>query len=548
MLLILLCVLLFFVVCGIAILSSLVNALTHQTKNLEVPAVSWREGIAVLLGIAAADFGIYQTICDPSQVFGPAGFAAFLAVAPLILWFGSRSVRFTFTKALLVLMIWCAAWKVLFSGSSSAFFCALLLIQLLAMAGTEARFTVRHALDFINTSIAPGRICRFFMGFGVRGHWTGAGCAAVFVPIALVLIFVGIFLAANPTLGQTLLEVLKWIRIDWRWLPRGTQIIFWIPAGLFFSALLAPRIWNDEKEPQKPSDQTDSPAPAPQYAVCRNTLWAVVGVFAAEIAWEVGTMLYWDPPVDFCYGTFCHQGAAWLTTALLLATGVLELIFRPSLYRDPRVTSLQIPAVIWTFLCALLACVIYWRLGVYAAQTGLTTLRVIGFFGTTAVVGGLGWMLLKILLRRNFNWLLRRYVGTVCFLTFFFCALPVQTWIWQFNCARIQAGNYGPTLHLTAQFIPLEGKVQLFTLLSNREPVIAQGTAALLAHSAVEDEPLTNWRSFNFVRRSFLRRQKTYAKVLEPYQRHADPQTHENPVGANAWSALSDFGLAHYQN
>ncbi|MDO4575560.1 MAG: DUF4173 domain-containing protein [Planctomycetia bacterium] len=523
------------IIIGYAILGIL--GLLYRVVNREpsgvvdILPVRWREMAAVVLGIVAVDFCLYQGALEsmrlPCPIFPPAGKAAFLAGMPLVFWLGCRC-RPNGTTLLLTLLTWAAAGKVLYCGSLQAFFCGMVLLGLLVMAGTGAKFTLRSLLWFVDSGVrkTPRRIADYFVRFrkNREAHVSTTGCSAVLIPLMAVLVFGSLFVAANPTLRETLSNLLAKIRLDERYLPKFTQVLCWGMSGATLVGLLLPRVW---KTPEAVPEQELEPCPSPWYAVSRNTLWAVVGVFALEIVYEIGSMIYWDPPVDFCYGTYCHQGAAWLTFALFLATVVLEMIFRPAVYRDVRIRGLWTPALLWTLLCVALGGVIYWRLGVYIAQTGMTTLRVVGLFGTTAVVVGLFWMYLKIRLRRRFVWLLRKYVGTVAALFFLYSVLPIQACIWKYNTTQIMAGNYGPVQHLVHQTIPPEGLLQIFPLLGHPEPAISNGAAALLAMSRDlfwGDHPssylpyhVSNWREWDYVDAHFTSHRDFNHAELQPF-------------------------------
>ena len=121
-------------------------------------------------------------------------------------------------------------------------------------------------------------------------------------------------------------------------------------------------------------------AASPWYAVFRNTLVTLIALFLAYLVFEFTTLFQREFPDGFYYAGYAHQGAAWLTLALALATGLLSLIFRRSMSRDPRVGWVRQLAWAWSGLNLLLAIAVYNRLMIYVGFNGMTRMRMIGFF------------------------------------------------------------------------------------------------------------------------------------------------------------------------
>ena len=156
-----------------------------------------------------------------------------------------------------------------------------------------------------------------------------------------------------------------------------------------------------------------APSPSPLYAACRNTLVTVIVLFAIYLVFEFKTLWWRVFPPGFHYSGYAHEGAAWLTVALALATLILSLAFRGSILLDPRLRALRRWAWIWSLENVLLAIAVYHRLYIYIGFNGMTRMRIVGIFGISAVLVGFLLVLWKIAHHRGFLWLLRRHLWTV---------------------------------------------------------------------------------------------------------------------------------------
>ncbi len=68
--------------------------------------------------------------------------------------------------------------------------------------------------------------------------------------------------------------------------------------------------------------------PRPLFLVLRNTLAVVILVYAVYLSFEFHTLWFRAFPKGFYFSGYKHEGAAWLTIGLALATSILSLIFR----------------------------------------------------------------------------------------------------------------------------------------------------------------------------------------------------------------------------
>ncbi|MGN1273535.1 MAG: DUF4153 domain-containing protein [Thermoguttaceae bacterium] len=227
----------------------------------------------------------------------------------------------------------------------------------------------------------------------------------------------------------------------------------------------------------------------------------------------------------------------WLTMALGLATLVLAGIFRQKVCAHEKVNSLKRLAFLWIVENVLLAVTIYIRLGIYVQQTGLTRLRVVGFFGTTAVAVGIVWMALKLKKDRPAGWLISRYAWTVAVLIWLYSVFPVDFLVWKYNVAEFQAGNKAVLVHVADQRISAEGLIPLFDLLQTEDPVVQKGAAFVIWNRRPRGE-YVDWRS------SFLAEERLRMMFKDPKTQKLLEEARHNPYAADE---LKIYGERYYR-
>jgi hypothetical protein len=167
----------------------------------------------------------------------------------------------------------------------------------------------------------------------------------------------------SETLSRALEQLRSWL-VE---LSLG-EIAFLACVGWISIALLRARVMaaNGRKSVQTvvapaPVQQAEA-APRPLYLAWRNSLALVVLIYAAYLVFEFRTLWFRQFPRGFYYSGYAHEGAAWLTIALALATSILSLIFRGRILADGRVNRLQRLAWVWSAENLLLAAAVYNRL------------------------------------------------------------------------------------------------------------------------------------------------------------------------------------------
>jgi hypothetical protein len=323
-------------------------------------------------------------------------------------------------------------------------------------------------------------------------RWNRVAGLSVMLPLAAFLAFSVLFILANPDLltsfGDRISRILQAFR-EWliEYSPEPAEAVFWgvtawLTIGMLRPLLSGPLLEEWARWEGNPK-RGGAPSPAPLYAACRNTLVTVIGLFAIYLAFEFKTLWWRVFPPGFHYSGYAHEGAAWLTVALALATLILSLAFRGSILLDPRLRALRRWAWIWSLENVLLAIAVYHRLYIYIGFNGMTRMRVVGIFGISAVLIGFLLVLWKIARNRGFLWLLRRHLWTVAMAVYVYSVIPVDVFVVQYNVRRILAGDAAPSVQISVHPISAEGVLCLPPLTQCDDAIVREGVCAYLAET-----------------------------------------------------------------
>lgn len=451
----------------------------------EQPPVTWREIIGLIALVVLSDAAIYHS-------HGFAGPAAFFALAPLLLTFAAPRPRRPPRLWLLSAMIAVLAARLVWCGTALQVAVGVPLLAAFAMTLAGQRPYILELLAYIWQALPAGvnGLLLHARGGGrlgrpvLRLHWLG-----VILPAAALVIFSVLFTLANPDLLSAFGENLEYVLTrlhDWLagFMPTPLEVGFWLAVLCIALGLLRPLLRGPllrEASAGAGATTERKPAPAPLYAAYRNTLLAVIVLFAVYLAFEFKTLWFRQFPEGFYYSGYAHEGAAWLTAALAVATLLLSLIFRGAILRDARVGNLRRLAWLWSLENFLLAVAVYHRLYIYIGFNGMTRMRVVGILGITAVVIGFSLVLYKIARGRSFLWLLRSQLTALALVVFVYAAAPVDYLVVNYNVRRILAGDPAPSVQITEHPISAEGVASLTPLLDCDDAIIRDGVAALLA-------------------------------------------------------------------
>ncbi len=493
------------------------------------PAVRWREILSILALVVLADITIFRAT-------GYAGGAVSLLAAPLLLLIGSPAPKFSITLSGLGVMAGVTAARLVWQGSISSAFAGFLVVAAFAMALSGRAPFVLELLGYVGKSWIDT-----FDGLGHYDKWLRQRFRffpKVFslqwiLPLIAVLVFSGLFVAANPDLASQVKQTLTRLLNDLGgWLENFStsppEVVFCIAVGWCLVGMLRPADWSQEPDPfASPPEKIEiTEAAAAQnssmFSACRNTVMAVSVLFAAYLVFEFQTLWFRKFPKGFHYSGYAHEGAFWLTVALGLATVVLSMIFRGSTLQDPRLPSLRRWTWLWSVENFVLALAVYNRILIYVGFNGMTRMRVVAFLGISSVVVGFLLVLWKIAHNRGFLWLLRRQILTVTLAAYLYVVTPVDWLVYTYNVRRILSGDPAPAVQITEHEVSPEGLLTLPPLMYASDPIIRDGIRSMLTDraQALADQLATNsnagWTAYQMVNARLAQRLSQFPDETNP--------------------------------
>jgi hypothetical protein len=487
---------------------------TEPDDAAKITPLNVQELLAVVASVCVADMTIYRG-------HGYTGLAVFFLAYPALLLIGRSEWRPKLAVYGIAALLVALALRLCWYGSPLGVVC-----------GIGLTFAFATALDrkvpFVNEVFAAASRS---MVNGLRNLWGNvlyvqqstphfnvrASLSIVF-PLIALLAFGGLFVLANPDavsfFGKRIADVLDSMS-EWlvRTALRPTELIFWtftacVTAGLLRPILQLGQMLGGLTEPRYPwqqhplvtrgvvsgvvsdgteppvADKTEASTKSPLYDAFRNTLLTVILLFAGYLIYEFNSLWFRSFPEGFYYAGCAHQGAAWLTIALALATVTLSLVFSGTVMNDPRLSQLRRLAWIWSAQNLILSLAVYNRLQIYVHFNGMTKMRVIGLFGTTLVVVGFLLVVWRIAKNRDFLWLLQRQLWALALAFYFYALTPVDGLSAAYNVRRVQQGQVASCMQLGVHNLDLEGTLALLPLLDSPNANIRSGVAARLADEA----------------------------------------------------------------
>jgi len=499
--------------------------------------VKVRELLAVSGLIVLADLTIYRG-------YGFAGLAALFTVAPILLFWGAPRRRGglvlgAFAAMLLVLaaaLVWCG------SAGQVALGAGLVIAFAMILVGMKPYVIDVILFAFFTLGTGGAGLTKYLRsldrGTGLipRATWL-----KVVLPLAAVLGFGTLFVCANPDEAKT---IGGWLARGWNsvwetiyeFSPTAPEYLLWIATAWIAGGLLRPLVRNSvfaAEDVSASATEGDGSAlsEAALYAAFRNTLISLIMLFAAYLVFEYKTLWGRVFPKGFYYAGYAHEGAAWLTLALALATGVLSAILRGGVLRDPRSPRLRRLAWIWSVENLLLAVAVYHRMYIYIGFNGMTRMRTVALLGMTAVVVGFLLVVWKIMHGRGFAWLINRQLWTLAAAIYLYAVIPVDALVHSYNVRRIMAGDLAPSVQITVHPIDSGGILVLHPLVNCTDDAIREGIRALLAERAIRGDTIDrrrageNWTSYQLADRMLLEKlhanQSDWSPYLDPVARAA---------------------------
>jgi hypothetical protein len=438
------------------------------------------ELLSVLTTVVLADFTIYR-----GQ--GYTGLAAFFLGAIILLAIGKRPRQLRWPLWLIAGMLLLLAARLVWCGSPLQVASGLVLVVAFATAlDGQTPFTI-SVLTMGSQAIAagiPALAETLARGTPTRIH--RSWILNVILPAAAFLVFSGLFVLANPDavrfVARQLEAFFNWLG-EWfvRMPLRPEEAAFWLIVALLAAGLLRPILRLDAFLPITATLVDARPTQSSLYAAFRNTLAAVIGLFAIYLTYEFYTLWKRDFPEGFYYAGYAHVGAAWLTVALALATLMLSVIFSGRILDDPRLPALRRLAWIWSLENLLLSLAVYNRLFIYIDFNGMTWMRIVGLFGISLAVAGFLLVVCKIVWKKDFPWLIHRQMWALAVAIYLFALVPVDGIAASYNVRRILAGDLSASMQIGVHPLDLEGVLALPPLLDIQTEEIREGVAALIA-------------------------------------------------------------------
>ena len=178
-----------------------------------------------------------------------------------------------------------------------------------------------------------------------------------------------------------------------------------------------------------------------------------------------------------------------------MSTVVLGVIFSGRLREHPKAKRLLVLAVPWIAQNFVVAYWVLARLHLYVGYNGLTRMRIVGIYGTVAVIAGLTLVAWKIRRGHSLFWLLRRQLAALALTLALLGITPLDLMTWHVNTRLIATMEIPkPAVQLVVQPISPEGLMLLPPLLDHGDPAIARGVAALLGRwYCADDAPNRRW-------------------------------------------------------
>lgn len=476
---------------------------TMQNPHSIVPSVRILDLLLVVGMVVASDWILFR------HFSGYAGWACWGIVAAVLLVIGIGSrLKWEISKPLTWLIggtILLACIRLVWQGDWAIVLVLLALLIMLIMVLHNLRL---KALPFLSLMVG-------WLPSGLVA-WPGAllslsGCAQDRIrrryiewgiPSVMGLVFGGLFLKANP---DGFLLFWDWwseqMDILYQWMQGFTvgQALFWIFVSLVSFGALMPTlmpITGKDLEAPPTNDctsrgETNPSATKSSYAISRNTLCYLIGVFGVYLWMEFRNMWFREFPEGFYFSGYAHQGAAWLTIALGLTTIVLSIIFshhsqETAISNDSSLHTLRLLGQIWFIQNLLLALCVYNRMYVYIDFNGMTRLRILGLLGITCVVAGLVLVLMRIYRGWRFSSLVYRQFWTMTCFLFIYLLIPLDAIVYRYNVRCIQSINPRPSVQIVAHNISPEGVMELIPLVHASDDIIREGMRAFLAQKHIE--------------------------------------------------------------
>jgi hypothetical protein len=478
-----------------------------RPKAAPKPAPLRARELAAALGVAlVADLALWSR---EGLAAGGFGLALLFVATPLLVLAAARRWRTSARLGVVTALLGAVVARCVFDPTAGTVLAGLALVLLFTLTLRARRMFVPEALTSALAAIAKlaSRLGAALAGvklLAARTRFRDVSLLPVLIPLALCGVFAGVFALANPVVAHGL---------DVAWsaiarvvgVPSPLRVGVWIVATVAAVALLRPACRLAKGSEAAPRELEATPT---SVLVARNALYALNVLFLLYNALDAAYLWSGAPPAGMRTQQYAHQGAFWLTLALVMLTGVIGVMFKGPLAHDPRAARSRTLAYAWMGQGLVLALGTYRRIAIHIGNSGLSDLRIVGILGTTLVVVGVVTVAVKLRHGRTLTWLVRRQLDAFAVALVLYAVFPTHLASARINVARIENGEYRPLLHMFRQSTQPESAGTLVPLLRHDDLRIRQGVAALLEHERerlrAEVDAQRSWRARDVATRRSL--------------------------------------------
>lgn len=266
------------------------------------------------------------------------------------------------------------------------------------------------------------------------------------VPVALSLVFIGLFGLANPV-------VQRWIEQGWdalsarvtglsEWMTPDRMALWGLTAyavwGLLRARVRADRPRTDRGIVERPVDSHTNPklswnvgtSLVVRCLVLFNVVFGVQTLLDARYLLGGAAL-----PDGMTYAEYAQRGAYPLVATALLAGLFVLLTFRPGGAAQRSAWCRRLVGL-WVAQNVVLMVAAAWRLHLYVEAYSLTRWRVAAAVWMLLVGLGFGWLIWRILADRDNGWLLQRVTLTAGLVLYGVCFVDVDGRIADYNVAH----------------------------------------------------------------------------------------------------------------
>jgi len=485
--------------------------------------------LTLILSAIIADFFLYWD-------GGPAGYAGAVILWTLLAWItGTKNKLRTNAILLILLNILLAASCFWMIGFWNAFLPMIFIFASAVLSRSEHHYILDALfVSFISMILSPFRLLGhfWFLMKSISGRRKTLTSNAiryfipVFVSLILVLFFGWIFSKANPILANWFGWFFDYLeRIVRKIIPDIERLWVWGFTAVVSAGLIKP-FFAEYSVFQNELQNNDCEETSLKNLAGITALFALIStviVFALNNLVDV--FYLWggsEIPGGITYSQYARQGASWLTFALFVSTILIGFASAEYLSGYRRNSTVRFFSWVWILLDILLVAGTLRRIQIYIGYNGMTVPRVTGIFGVLIVTAGLVAMAVKLWRRKNFFWILRRYISIFLIGTAIYGIFPDGWLSARMNTRWAMNGNKTVLVWLFENHgfewrhrIGADALPELIPLLDYPDTVVSRGVSAYL-YEELEQMEYRNkrheWRRNQFAEMravALLRKERT---------------------------------------